>query len=336
MKKSSGGRSRWRNPRGRIGSTFHITHEPVGRAANREPLGGSRNQFQFVEQRGVVDSSLRADSIVPLAHAVVVLTAAGPCQRNFGDPRLSRARSRRTRGPGTSGTGDDDAIGQVPLIHCSIAIAGLGVRESARVTAVESARFSAISDRRLRWTLGGRSSLSGVARPQSPIQRVRKRFYAWTVKVTVGVVERTLDDSRARCARDSIRDILSATENLVARKLRTGSGSPEADRRLAESRSRVAARGRETRHEESSAYSRPRVLAYSTARRSAERVGEISRREDRRSTDVNPDLRKLEWTVGGRELAEDLDVLMSPDIRQHDPPSVAPSDRSSGLAERKM
>lgn len=94
-KKAPDGRHRSYNSRVCIGSTFRITHEPAVDSANPAPLGGSWNQFQFRGQRGVVDSSLWADSIVPLAHAVVVLTPAGPCyQGNPGDPPVTRTYSR--------------------------------------------------------------------------------------------------------------------------------------------------------------------------------------------------------------------------------------------------
>jgi len=97
-KKAPDGRHHPCNSRVRIGPIFHITHEPAMGSANQASLGGSWNQFQSHEQRGVVDSSLWADSIVPLAHAVVVLTPAGPCYRgNPGDPSVTRTYSRAAR-----------------------------------------------------------------------------------------------------------------------------------------------------------------------------------------------------------------------------------------------
>lgn len=59
------------------------------------PIGslwaGSHTSFSFTDRGGVVDSSLRADSAVPLARAVVVLIVAGPChQGTLKDPTVTR------------------------------------------------------------------------------------------------------------------------------------------------------------------------------------------------------------------------------------------------------
>lgn len=85
-KKASGGWHRPYNSRARIGPTFRITHELAVGSANCALLGGSWNQFQFRGQRGVVDSSLEADSIVPLAHAAVVLTSRSLLSRKSRRP----------------------------------------------------------------------------------------------------------------------------------------------------------------------------------------------------------------------------------------------------------
>lgn len=103
-KKRPGGCNRLRNSYNGIGPAFHITCGSAVHPANRRSLGGSWDQFPLRRQWGVVDSSLRADSVVPLAHAVVALIPAGPCcQGNPGDPPVTRTNPRGPRShPGSS------------------------------------------------------------------------------------------------------------------------------------------------------------------------------------------------------------------------------------------
>lgn len=99
-KKRPGRRSRLRNSYDRIGPAFQITCGSAARLANRRSLGGSWDQFPLRRQWGVVDSSLRADSVVPLAHAVVALIPAGLCcQGNPEDPPVTRTNPRGSRAP---------------------------------------------------------------------------------------------------------------------------------------------------------------------------------------------------------------------------------------------
>lgn len=131
-----------------IGSTFHIIHKSIAGSANPVPVGGSSNQFQFLEQRGVVDSSLRADSIVPLAHAVVVLIV-GPCYwENPGDLLVTRTdpENVRTRKFPVTWSNWESVANPLPLRHNLDRNFGTRTISSSCVEAAEFSEISQIED----------------------------------------------------------------------------------------------------------------------------------------------------------------------------------------------